>query len=824
MKKLLLLQLLVLGLCFSSVKYQKETLIVKFEQQLNKENIEKQLSSSSFKLENLLVRQMNIWTVKFNEQKFTSDQNALNEILKLDGVIYAQFDHLTTPRLTPNDPDFSQMWDMNNTGQSGGQPDADIDAPEAWDITTGGITALGDDIVVAVVDGGVQTNHVDLVENIWVNENEIPGNGIDDDNNGYVDDINGWDAYSNDGSIPSDSHGTHVAGTIGAVGNNGNDVVGVNWNVKIMSVAGSSGQTSVISTAYGYVLDQKTLWLESNGAFGANVVATNSSFGVDYADCNSGSYPVWNDLYDAMGAVGILSATATINSNQNVDSVGDVPTGCSSDYMISVTNTTNTDVKYNSAGYGTETIDLGAPGTNICSTVPTNSVSCSYTGTSMATPHVAGAIGFMHAAASYSLAELCISDPGSCALAIKQAILNNVDQLSSLQGNTVSGGRLNLYQSALSISGPQALLEVSTESLSFDLAQGEMSSDQIILTNIGEDESILNYSITANPFMNSGGGPDSENNYWASSNNNPNINFDWVDISESGTLYTFPQNDQSGELIDIGFDFPFYGEVYSQFIVNANGWVGFGDDNTEWDNSSLPSTTAPRPAIFGFWDDLNPVNDNCNQYCFGEVYYHSNNDRLIVWFNDVAHWWTNNENSFYDFQMVLYPNGEVQFNYNSLTGNFSPTIGMQNSLGNSGLLVSSQIQNNMAIKFKKSPNWLTASPIEGEINSGQSSPVNISVDTNDILGGEYSAFLDINSSGGSESVHVLLNIDGAGTVISGDANLDGVVNVLDVVIIVNFVLGDLTPTTQQQNASDINNDGEINVLDIVGIVNIILDN
>ena len=824
MKKLVLLQLLVLGFCFSTVKYQKETLIVKFEQQLNKKIIEKELSLFSFKLENLLVRQMNIWTVKFNEYNFTSDQNALDEILKLDGVIYAQFDHLTTPRLIPNDPDFSQMWDMNNTGQSGGQIDADIDAPEAWDITTGGITALGDDIVVAVVDGGVQTNHVDLVENIWVNENEIPGNGIDDDNNGYVDDINGWDAYSNDGSIPSDSHGTHVAGTIGAVGNNGNDVVGVNWNVKIMSVAGSSGQTSVISTAYGYVLDQKTLWLESNGAFGANVVATNSSFGVDYADCNSGSYPVWNDLYDAMGAVGILSATATINSNQNVDSVGDVPTGCSSDYMISVTNTTNTDVKYNSAGYGTETIDLGAPGTNICSTVPTNSVSCSYTGTSMATPHVAGAIGFMHAAASYSLAELCISDPGSCALTIKQAILNNVDQLSSLQGNTVSGGRLNLYQSALSISGPQAMLEVSTESLSFDLAQGEMSSDQIILTNIGENESILNYSIMAKPFMNSGGGPDSESNYWASSNNNPNIIYDWEDISESGTLYSFPQNDQSGDIVEIGFDFPFYGEAYSQFIVNANGWIGFGDDNTEWDNSSIPSTSAPRPAIFGFWDDLNPVNDNCNQYCSGEVYYHSNSDRLIVWFNDVAHWWTNNENSFYDFQMVLYPNGEVQFNYNSLTGEYSPTIGMQNSLGNSGLLVSGQIQNNMAIKFKKSPSWLTASPIEGQINSGQSSSVNISVDTNEILGGEYSAFLAINSSGGSESVHVLLNVDGPGTVISGDGNLDGVVNVLDVVLIVNFVLGDLTPTTQQQDASDINNDGEINVLDIVGIVNIILGN
>jgi subtilisin family serine protease len=824
MKKLLILQLLVLGLCFSSVPYQKESLIVKFEHRLNKENIVKKLSSSSFKLENLLVQQMNIWLIKFNEKEFSSDQNALDEILKFDGVIYAQFDHLTTPRLIPNDPDFSQMWDMNNTGQSGGQNDADIDAPEAWDITTGGITVLGDDIVVAVVDGGVQTNHVDLIENIWVNENEIPGNGIDDDNNGYVDDINGWDAYSNDGSIPSNDHGTHVAGTIGAVGNNGNDVVGVNWNVKLMSVAGSSGQTSVISIAYGYVLDQKTLWLETNGEFGANVVATNSSFGVDYADCNSGSYPVWNDLYDAMGEIGILSATATINSNQNVDSVGDVPTGCSSDYMISVTNTTNNDVKYNSAGYGAETIDLGAPGTNICSTVPTNSVSCSYTGTSMATPHVAGAIGFLHSAASYSLAELCISDPGGCALTIKDAILNNVDQLSSLQGNTVSGGRLNLFQSALSISGPQSQLEVSTESLLFELAQGESSSGQIILSNSGEEASILNYSITTKPFMNSGGGPDLENNYWASSINNPSIDFEWEDISEIGTLYSFPQNDESGEVIDIGFNFPFYGETYSQFSVNANGWMGFGDDNIEWDNSTIPSTTAPRPAIFGFWDDLNPVNDNCNQYCAGEVFYHSNNERLVVWFNEVAHWWTNNENSFYDFQMVLYPNGEVQLNYNSLTGEFTPTIGMQNAVGNSGLMVTSQIQNNMAIKFKKSPSWLSVYPASGEINTDQPSTVITDVDATDILGGEYSAFLDISSNGGSESVHVLLNVDGAGTTTSGDANLDGVVNVLDVVLIVNFVLGDLNPNTQQQIASDINNDGEINVLDIVGIVNIILAN
>jgi subtilisin family serine protease len=147
-------------------------------------------------------------------------------------------------------------------------------------ITTGGLTVQGDTIVVAVIDCGADITHEDL--NFWKNYLEIPGNGIDDDTNGYVDDFDGWNAQSQTGVITSCSHGTHVSGIIGAIGNNTTGVVGVNWNVKIMPVQPSSTNEALVVAAYTYVYNMRRLYNQTNGAKGAFIVATNSSFGVNF--------------------------------------------------------------------------------------------------------------------------------------------------------------------------------------------------------------------------------------------------------------------------------------------------------------------------------------------------------------------------------------------------------------------------------------------------------------------------------------------------------------------------------------------------------------
>lgn len=392
-----------------------------------------------------IVEYMNIWLYEFDNKR-TDEQTALIEIRKHSSVSVAQFNHYVTDRsVIPNDTRFSEQWSMNNTGQTGGTPDADIDAPEAWDLVTGGLTAAGDTVVVAVIDGGFYLNHLDL--SFWKNWYEIPSNGIDDDGNGYIDDVNGWNAYNNNGNVTaSGTHGTHVSGTAGALGNNNLGVAGVNWNVKIMAIQGSSGTEAVVLRAYGYALKQRRVYKQTNGVQGAFVVSTNSSFGVDYGQ--PANYPLWCAFYDSLGNAGILSACATANLNINVDVSGDIPTACPSDWMVSVTNTTNTDAKNSGAAYGLTTIDLGAPGTSILSSTTASNYGLS-TGTSMATPHVAGAIAFMYSVAPLAWIQQYKLTPGPYSLQVKQKILQGVDPKPSMQNITVSGGRLNLYNSAL---------------------------------------------------------------------------------------------------------------------------------------------------------------------------------------------------------------------------------------------------------------------------------------------------------------------------------------------------------------------------------------
>lgn len=424
---------------------EKGDLIVALEKDFNSI---RNFSSLGLQLDAPLVEDLGIVLVK--PQFRVLDTARLAEMLRQQpGVRWVQEDHEVQMRETiPNDPDFARQWSLKS------KPEADIAATFAWDIGKGGKDAHGNDVVMVVVDQGIEVSHPALVDNIWVNAGEIADNGIDDDQNGYVDDIHGWDAVSNSATVPAGYHATHVAGIMGARGNDSAQVVGVNWDAKIMTVRalgyGGGDLTSVILRAYGYVMKQKQIWLETEGQAGANVVVTNSSFGVDYADCTSGEYPAWNDVYDAMGALGILSAAATANIGIDVDVKGDVPTGCSSPYIISVTNTQADGTKAGSAGWGATTIDIGAPGTNILSTYTGGAIR-ELTGTSMATPHVAGAVGFLHSVGSEEFRELYNSNPGEAALALKQVILQTGSPQADLEGKTVSGRRLNLQNAALGL-------------------------------------------------------------------------------------------------------------------------------------------------------------------------------------------------------------------------------------------------------------------------------------------------------------------------------------------------------------------------------------
>ncbi|RPI73843.1 MAG: hypothetical protein EHM47_05180, partial [Ignavibacteriales bacterium] len=417
-------------------------LLIQFKPEADIESFKNSLTSYEVEIDRLLSKRMNIWLVKYNPDQI-DNVNMLLSVRSNSAVKEAQFNHyvqlregvkaedilgvLPNDRSTiPNDPQFNQQWALNNTGQTGGLNDADIDAPEAWDFSTGGLTSLGDTIVVAIVDGGCDLNHQDL--NYWINWNEISGNGIDDDGNGYIDDYRGWNAYNNNGNVPSSSHGTHVSGIAGASGNNNIGVSGVNWNVKTMPIGGSSGTESVVIAAYGYVLEMRTLYNETNGAEGAFVVATNASFGVDFGQ--PANYPLWCAIYDSLGMQGVLSCGATANLNINIDVEGDVPTACPSPWMIAVTNTTQNDIKNSGAAYGLTTIDLGAPGTNILNTLPGNSYG-SLTGTSMATPTVTGAIALMYAAANSGLMQSYMQNPSTGAIAFRDFLFAGTDPIAA---------------------------------------------------------------------------------------------------------------------------------------------------------------------------------------------------------------------------------------------------------------------------------------------------------------------------------------------------------------------------------------------------------
>lgn len=383
---------------------------------------------------------LNIWLLYAE----LPEQDVLAWLRKQPEVRSAQFNHFLENRNIPNDPLFAQQWHLRNDGINGDVFDADLDAEQAWDFSTGGLTPAGDTIVIAVIDGGLDAAHPDLLPNLWHNWADIPNNNLDEDGNGYTDDFRGWNVSTESDAIEaiSTTHGTPVSAILGARGNNGLGVTGVMWNTKIMFVAASGTEAKVLA-AYDYVYQSRQRYNSTWGASGAFVVVVNCSWGINYGQPSDA--PLWCEAFDKLGAVGIVSVAATANLPVDVDIVGDLPTACPSNYLISVTSLNSSDEKAANAGWGTTHVDLGAYGHEVFTAASNNGYG-HFSGTSFAAPQVAGAVGLLYSAPCPNLIALAKTDPASAAFWAKSLILENVTPNPSLSGKTFTDGRLNLYK------------------------------------------------------------------------------------------------------------------------------------------------------------------------------------------------------------------------------------------------------------------------------------------------------------------------------------------------------------------------------------------
>ena len=352
-----------------------------------------------------------------------SVEDAVSRFRGHRAIEFIEPNYIVRADAVPDDPQFHLLWGLQNTGQTGGTPGADIGAVSAWDVQTGSPA-----VVVAVIDTGVDIHHPDLAANIWANPGEIPGNQIDDDGNGLIDDVHGYDFYNRDPDPTDDvGHGTHVAGTIAAVGNNSLGISGVAWTARIMPLkflgADGSGPVSAAVECIDYAVQM-----------GAHIL--NNSWG------GAGFSAALQLAIQGANAQGIPFVAAAGNGGASLDTFRHYPASYDVPNVIAVASTTHQDVLSSFSNYGATTVHLAAPGSSIWSTRPGAEYGYE-SGTSMAAPHVSGALALLRAEFP--------SMPGS---ELKNVLLSSVAPVPSLQGFVLTGGRLDL---ARMLAGPDSI-------------------------------------------------------------------------------------------------------------------------------------------------------------------------------------------------------------------------------------------------------------------------------------------------------------------------------------------------------------------------------
>ncbi len=596
-------------------------------------------------------------------------EKVLSAYRKNQDVLYAEPNYLYEALVSPNDPSFSSLWGLDNTGQSGGIPDADINAPEAWDITTG-----SPDTIIAVIDTGVDYTHEDLAANIWVNPGEIAGNGIDDDGNGYIDDVHGINAILHSGDPRDDhGHGTHVSGTIAAAGNNGIGVVGVNWNAKIIGCkfldSYGNGTDAGAIACLDYLYDLKTREINP-----VNIVASNNSWG------GSAHSQALLEAIDAHRSARMLFIAAAGNDTNDIDSTPHYPASFSLPHMISVAAIGHADSLAWFSNYGRHSVHVAAPGKYIMSTMPGNSYAYK-SGTSMAAPHVTGLVGLLKA-----------QDPAREWKALKNLVLAGGQDRAAAAGKTITGKRIRAFdidgagslscesqvvyarlqpvQSAISVNLASSL-GLAVQHINCAAPNGEVTvpvsnGDQVVLRDDGQG-----FDQEAGDGIYSAWWTPSQTGIYT-------LTFPGNDIITAGvsenyrapveTTYQYRSID--GTNLGLGDDssvkvispFPiFFGNHpigYTDFYVSSYGTISFTESSAWGLNMALP-TVRYQTLVAPFWDYLFPQGAN-NVYW--EVIGTAPNRELVIEWRNVSHFYAREHPA--TFQVVFSEvSADVLFNY-----------------------------------------------------------------------------------------------------------------------------------------------------------------
>jgi subtilisin family serine protease len=560
-----------------------------------------------------------------------------------DDVVYAEPNYTIYLDRTPVDTSYTQLWALKNTGQqvvppTMGTPGDDIKAEQAWDITTG-----NRNIVVGVIDEGIDVVHPDLQANIWTNPS--PGSIA-----GITGDLHGYDFRDDTGTIIAESHATHVAGIIGAVGDNHEGVVGVNWLVNLMSLrfisqATDSGSEADAIRAYSYAKQMRDLWVGPNPTKGANIRVLNASYG------GGGYSQASADALNALGQSGILFVAAAGNEHVanspdsgNNDITPHYPSGYSLPNVMSVAATDQNDGLATFSNFGSRTVLLGAPGVNILSTTPAPNSYTIMNGTSMATPYVAGAA-----------ALLCAANPNLTVNQLRALLSFNGDVVPGLQGKTLSGRRLNVFKSLQAMNegdttapGTVGAFQISSQSgrtlnLSwtasgddgaagqaslYDISFVDQATNAVVpLTTLAPAPSGTVQSLTVNlPYRHLSGTIrlrefDNVGNEGTPASVPVSVPPNFADpyttalsahtaLSTGGTPLGLTFDDRYRENFPLPFTFSFFGQLYNAVTISTNGNLYFSPPPKRvpsGDADDVPSSVSDLSQfkmIAGMWDDL----------------------------------------------------------------------------------------------------------------------------------------------------------------------------------------------------------------------------